>query len=117
MAYRSERRGHPYRKPVVGRKGYRLCRYYMQGSCKRGAACDFIHDPSRKQNIEYDNPNEAREGEEELPFSSRSDFTFVVGHGKCKLSKFISKTLHLNAYLCMHGISRWKLFGSTYGGL
>ena len=90
-----------------------LCRYYMQGSCKKGPDCDFVHDPSRKQNIEYDNPNEAREGEEELPFSSRSDFTFVVGHGKCKLSKFTSKTLHIYAYLCMHGISRWKLFGPT----
>ncbi|XP_062508643.1 uncharacterized protein LOC134184893 [Corticium candelabrum] len=74
MAYRSERRGRA-RRP----KG--LCRYYMEGSCKKGPDCDFVHDPSRKQNVEYNNPNEAREGEEELPFSSRSDFTFVVGHG------------------------------------
>ncbi|XP_062508181.1 uncharacterized protein LOC134184494 isoform X2 [Corticium candelabrum] len=80
MAYRSGRRGRACRpRGKQNMKG--LCRYYMQGSCKKGPDCDFVHDPSRKQNIEYDNPNEAREGEEELPFSSRSDFTFVVGHG------------------------------------
>ncbi|PIK62183.1 hypothetical protein BSL78_00906 [Apostichopus japonicus] len=62
--------GEESRDPPKGIKKPRICRFFKQGSCKKGAACSFRH-PERKHDDQK---------EEEVPLATKEPYNLIDFH-------------------------------------